>query len=71
VKQGFILGFIVGYRPQDLKNILQLFTSWRDKQNTSTAVVELEGPIKVHGPVLWLVYWSGDLILHPFSHEVD
>jgi hypothetical protein len=71
VKQGFILGFIVGYRPQDLKNIFQLFTSWRNKQNTSAAAVELEGPIKVHGPVLWLVCWSGNLILPPFSHEVN
>jgi hypothetical protein len=71
MKQGFILGFVVGYCPQDLKYIFQLFTSWRNKQNTSTAAVELEGPIKVHGPVLWLVYWSWDLILPPFSHEVD
>jgi hypothetical protein len=71
VKQSFILGFIVGYRPQDLKDVFQLLTSWRNKQNPSTAAVELEGPIKIHGPVLWHVYWSWDLILSPFSHEVD
>jgi hypothetical protein len=71
MKQGFILGFIVGYRPQDLKDILQLFTSWRNKQNFGAAAIELEGPIKVHGLVLWLVYQSWDLILPPFTHEVD
>jgi hypothetical protein len=71
VKQGFILGFIVGYHPQDLKDVLQLFTSWRNKQNTSATTVELEGPIKVHGPVLWPIDWSWDLILPPFSHEID
>jgi hypothetical protein len=41
VKQGFILGFIVGYRPQDLKDIFQLFTSWRNKQNTGAAAEHL------------------------------
>jgi hypothetical protein len=71
VKQGFILGFIVGYRPQDLKDILRLFTSWRNKQNSSAATIELEGPVKVHGPVLWLIDRSWDLILPPFSHEVN
>jgi hypothetical protein len=71
VKQGFILGFIVGYSPQDLKDILQLFTSWRNKQNSSAAAIKLEGPVKVHGPVLWLIDWSWDLILPPFNHEVD
>jgi hypothetical protein len=55
VKQCFILGFIVGYLPQDLKDILQLFTSWRNKQNSSATAIELERPIKVHGSVLWLV----------------
>jgi hypothetical protein len=71
VKQGFILGFIVGYRPLDLKDIFQLFTSWRNKQNTGAATIKLEGPIKIHGPVLWLVHWGWDLILPPFNHEVD
>jgi hypothetical protein len=71
VKQCFILGFIVGYLPQDLKDILQLFTSWRNKQNSGATAIELEGLIKVHGPVLWLVDWSWDLILPPFSHEID
>jgi hypothetical protein len=28
VKQGFILGFIVGYLPEDLENIFELFASW-------------------------------------------
>jgi hypothetical protein len=46
VKQGFIPRFIVGYRPQDLKDIFQLFTSWRNKQNANATAVELEGPIK-------------------------
>jgi hypothetical protein len=71
VKQGFILGFIVGYRPQDLKDILQLLAPWRNKQNSCAAAIELERSIKVHGPVLWLVGWSWDLILPPFSHEID
>jgi hypothetical protein len=71
VKQSFILGFIVGYRPQDLKDVFQLLTSWRNKQDPSAATVELERPIEIHGLVLWLVHWGWDLILPPFSHEVD
>jgi hypothetical protein len=55
VKQGFILGFIVGYRPQDLKDILQLLAPWRNKQNSGAAAIELERSIEVHGLVLWLV----------------
>jgi uncharacterized membrane protein (Fun14 family) len=31
VKQGFILGFIVGYLLKDLKDILQLFVPWENK----------------------------------------
>jgi hypothetical protein len=71
MKQGFILGFVVGYRPQDLKDILQLLAPWRDKQNSGAAAVELEGSIKIHGLMLWLVGWSWDLILPPFSHEIN
>jgi hypothetical protein len=58
MKQGFILGFIVGYRPQDLKDILQLLAPWRNKQNSGAAAIELERSIEVHGPMLWLVDWS-------------
>jgi hypothetical protein len=71
VKECFILGFIVGYLPKDLEDILQLFTSWRNKQNSSTAAIELKRPIKVHGSVLWLVDWSWNLILPPLSHKID
>jgi hypothetical protein len=28
VKQGFILGFIVGYLPKNLEDVLELFASW-------------------------------------------
>jgi uncharacterized membrane protein (Fun14 family) len=31
MKQGFILGFIIGYLPKDLEDILQLFVFQGDK----------------------------------------
>jgi hypothetical protein len=52
MKQGFILGFIIGYLPKDLEDILQLFAPWRNKLDSSAAAIELKRPIKVHGPVL-------------------
>jgi hypothetical protein len=71
VKQGFILGFINGYLPKDLEDILQLFASRRNKHDSSTTVVELKRPIEIHDPVLWLVDWGWNLILSPLSHKVD
>jgi hypothetical protein len=71
MKQGFILGFIVGYLPQDLKDKLQLLTPWRNKQNPDATAIELEGPIKVHNLVLWLVDQHWNLILPPFIHKID
>jgi hypothetical protein len=71
MKKGFILGFIIGYLPKDLKDILQLFALWRNQQDSSAAAVELERSIEVHGPMLWLVDWSWNLILSLLSHKID
>jgi hypothetical protein len=71
VEQSFILGFIVGYLPKDLEDIFQLFTLWRNKQDSRAATVELERSIEVHGPMLWLVDWSWNLIFSSLSHKID
>jgi hypothetical protein len=71
VKQGFILGFVIGYLPKDLEDIIQLFASQRDKLDSSTTAIELKRPIKIHGPVLWLVDWSWNLVLSPLGHKID
>jgi hypothetical protein len=52
VKQGFILGFVIGYLLEDLQDILQLFTPWRNKKDSSATAIKLERSIEVHGPML-------------------
>jgi hypothetical protein len=71
VKQGFILSFIIGYLPKNLEDILHLFAPWGNKLDSSAATIEFKRPIEVHGPVLWLVDWSWDLIFSLLSHKID
>jgi hypothetical protein len=71
VKQGFILGFVIGCLPKDLEDILQLFTFWGDKEDSSTSTIELKRSIEIHGPVLWHVDWSWNLVLSPLGHKID
>jgi hypothetical protein len=33
--ESFVLGFIIGSRPEDLKDIIELLSIWQDKKDTS------------------------------------
>ena len=71
VETCFILHNVVGCWKINSENVSELILARRNEQNASTSIVDVEGAIKVHHPVLEAS--SGDelLDLDPLSNEVS
>ena len=55
----------------NLENVTELVLSWSDEQNANTSIVDVEGAIKIHYPVLGASSGDGLLDLSPLSNEVS
>jgi hypothetical protein len=68
--KGFVFYFIVRSLPEDLKNILELFSVWRYEEDTSTSSSYLERSMKVHFLMVKNNIWCSLLELCPLGYEI-
>jgi hypothetical protein len=71
VDEGFILDAIVGRFVVGLQDVLQVITLGRDEEHACSHSFEVQGTIKVHLPVIWLLQRWRLLDLCPLRDEVS
>jgi hypothetical protein len=54
----FVLGFIVWDLPEDLQDVLEFLTRWRNQKYSCSRAFELERAVEVHHLMLWPLGWS-------------
>jgi hypothetical protein len=71
VDEGFLLNAVVRRFVVDLEDVLQVVTLRRDQEHACSRSFEVQGTIKVHLLMLWLLQRRRLLGLYPLRNEIS